>query len=710
MEFRDYASKEMSGLLGRLLTSRTDTSLQHIRALRDALDEAARGIQAEADTPQAEQEIQELIRRLNTAASTAARAAAQKVQKEMQAALDAADAELRAQREESERQTAAVAEAQVRAEADAQALRAEVKRETERAEAADRDLDAAIEAHAQVDAARIEAEAACRRETQARTAVENDLADVRSLLDQTVADAARQSSELDAARAEIADLHTSLTATRDEAERARNDALAALDAARRALDSEREQNEQLANAAAEAQAKAEMLQADLDAMQASIETLKTDLARERERAEEANRDLDAAIEAHAAVDAARSEAEASARHFAQDRAAVEKELTDARAELDAAAAHASRTAMQLDATMAENRTLAADLSAAQADLEAALRQREAVTAQLDATRAQVQTLERNQSSEEEHVRRLESSLTDALQAEASAREYAARADAETARVHADSAAIRGDVDRLGSLLDSSVHAVDDLASTTSVTELLAALVRTVSLEFSRVALFRVKGNRLEGEYQIGFDEAIDITKLVLPLNLDSLITRAASSGLVEQLNGSELDENSRAPFGGTPTSALALPVCLQGETLAVLYADSNHTDAESQVYDARAGFAKLMVRMAAVLMTRLAQELKTLNELRDYATMLLQEARQMYIADQEAGRPDEERRSRLKDTIECARQLYAQRASLEGPAAATLLDDCTAATIEAEPDSSFARDLAEVIGSRIDDARRTAAS
>jgi chromosome segregation ATPase len=710
MEFRDYASKETSGLLGRLLSSRADTSLQHIRALRDALDEAARGIQAEADNPQVEQEIQELIRRLNTAASTAARAAAQKVQKEMQAALDAADSELKAQREENERQTAAACDAQARAEADAQALREELKRETERADAADRDLDAAIEAHAQVDAARVEAEAACRQETQARTAVENDLADVRSLLDQTVADAASQSSELDAARAEIADLHATLTTARDEAERARNDALAALDAARRALDSEREQNEQLANAAAEAQAQAEMVQADLVGLQTSMETLKADLARETERAEEANRDLDAAIEAHAAVDAARSEAEASARQHAQNRAAIEKALSGARAELEAAAAHGSRTAMQLDAIMAENRTLAADLSAVQADLEAALRQREAVTAQLDATRARVQTLERNQSSEEENVRRLESSLTDALQAEASAREYAARGDAETARAHADVAAIRGDVDRLGSLLDGSVHAVDDLASTTSVADLLAALVRTLSVEFSRVALFRVKGNRLEGEYQIGFDEAIDITKLVLPLNLDSLITRAASSGLVEQLKGIELDENSRAPFGGTPASALALPVCLQGETVAVLYADTNHTDAESQVYDASAGFAKLMVRTAAVLMTRLAQELKTLNELRDYAAMLLQEARQMYIADQEAGRPDDERRSRLKDTIECARQLYAQRASLEGAAAATLLDDCTASVIEAEPSSPFARDLAEVIGSRVDDSRRTAAS
>ena len=55
-----------------------------------------------------------------------------------------------------------------------------------------------------------------------------------------------------------------------------------------------------------------------------------------------------------------------------------------------------------------------------------------------------------------------------------------------------------------------------------------------------------------------------------------------------------------------------------------------------------------------------------LNELRDYAAMLLQEAQEMYSADSEAEKSDDERRSRLKDTIECARQLYAQRAALEG--------------------------------------------
>ncbi len=711
MEFRDYAAKETTGLLGRLLVSQAEISVQHLRTLRDALDTAARDIEAEAASPRVDEEIQELIRRLNTAAGTAARVASQKVQKEAQAVLDGVNEELKGQREHNEKLAASLAEARAQAEAYADSLRSDLQKETERADAADRDLDAAIEAHAQVDAARVEAETALRQQTQARSAAEKDLNDVRALLDETVADAAKTSSDLDAARAEIGSIAAVLDAARTDAEQARLDAAAALDAARRALDSERDQTDRLSNSLAEAQAQAEMLRADLVDAKALADSLQATIARETERADAAERDLDSAMEAHAAVDAQRVEAEGLAAREVQARAALERELVEARAMLEAATAQVSKLTMQLDANAAENRTLVADLTAAQSELAASRTQRDAINAQLDAARGRVQTLERNQASQEETIQRLETGLNDALQAEASARELAAHADADIAGTQVELATLRGEVERLGSLLDASIHSVDELASTTSITDLLASLVRQLSVEFSRVALFRVKGNRLEGEYQIGFDETTDVSKLVLPLNLDSLITRAASSGAIEQLTGSDLDDSSRAPFGGTPTSALALPVTFQGETLAVVYVDSDQV-MDSQAYDAGAGFARLMVRTSAVLMTRLSQELKTLNELREYATMLLQEAQEMYSADLQSDRSEEERRSRLQDTVECARQLYAQRAALEGAAAATLLDDRIAMAIESDPDSPFARDLSAVAGNieRLSDARETAAS
>jgi hypothetical protein len=75
--------------------------------------------------------------------------------------------------------------------------------------------------------------------------------------------------------------------------------------------------------------------------------------------------------------------------------------------------------------------------------------------------------------------------------------------------------------------------------------------------------------------------------------------------------------------------------------------------------------------------------------------MLLQEAQHMYVADAEAGRSAEDLRKRLKDNLDCACQLYAHRAALEGTAAAGLLDEQIAVAIEA--DTLFAQDLATIL-------------
>ena len=769
MEFRDYAAKETAALFSRLLASQAEASVQHLRSLRDALDAASRGMEeAASGLPGADEDVQELIRRLNTAAGTAAKVAAQKVQKDAQAALDVVQEDLNAQRGENERLSGSLSEVQGQAEA----LRDQLQKETERAESLDRDLDAAIEAHAHVDAERLEAEAEVRKQSGARATAEKDLAESRGLLDTTVADAARLSGELDGARAEASDLREQLSSAHAAAEQARTDAQSALDTAHEELRGERERGERLAVSLAEVQAQADILLADvaeaetqaeaqradlaeahaqttavrgeltdahgqIDALRAEltnartqtdavrgdlgdahgqIENLRTevadalaqaeglrgDLRRETERADAVDRDLDAAIEAHANVDAARMEAEAEGRRLATAVAAAERDLAEVRGLLEAAHAQSARIGMQLDANTAENGMLTADLSAAHAELDAARAQREAIIGQLDASRARIQTLERNQSAQEAQVRQLERSLNEANDANDVLRAEAASLSSmpSSSDALADVSALRDDVARIGSLLDISAQAVDELAEKTTVTDLFAALVRHLASEFSRVALFRVKANRLEGEDQIGFDDTTDVTKLVLPLSVDSLLTRAASSGSFEQLMGGELADSSRAPFGGTPTVALAMPIAFQGETLAVVYADSDQpmSDRGAAGHDASIGFAKVMVRTSGILLMRLSQELKMLNELRDYAAMLLQEAQEMYSADIEANKGEEERRSRLKDTIECARQLYAQRAALEGSAAAMLFDDRIAAVLETDGNTTFGHDLAAIAG------------
>ncbi len=553
---------------------------------------------------------------------------------------------------------------------------------------------AQAEARSSLDAAHEE----LRIERERAEGLTTALAELQAQADILLADLAEAETQAEAQRADLAEAHGQTESVRNELA----DAHAHAETLRGELGEAHRNAEALGHQLADVNGQLEALRHELTDARSQADALRADLQRETERADAADHDLDAAIEAHGNVDAARMEAEAECRRQVGIASAAQKELADVRALLDASVAQVAKIGMQLDANAAENGTLAADLTAAQAELQSARTQREATTAQLDASRARVQTLERNQAAHDNRVRQLESALNEAtvandvLRAESSGH---SGSDLDVGQALADAGDLREQVARLGSLLDSSSQAVEELAEKTTITDLFAALVRHLAGEFSRVALFRLKANRLEGEDQIGFDDTTDVTKLVLPLSVDSLITRAASSGTYEQLTGDDLDDNSRAPFGGTPVVAIAMPIAFQGETLAVVYADSDRFTSERGAgLDASIGFARLLVRTAGVLLMRLSQELKMLNELRDYAAMLLQEAQEMYAADTEAEKSDDERRSRLKDTIECARQLYAQRAALEGSAAATLFDDRIAATLEADGDTSFARDLAAIGG------------
>src|SRR5262249_45752308 len=178
------------------------------------------------------------------------------------------------------------------------------------------------------------------------------------------------------------------------------------------------------------------------------------------------------------------------------------------------------------------------------------------------------------------------------------------------------------------------------AAATTITDVLTKLTEQMAAQFPRVALFRVKKGHLQGEHQIGFDDSTDIGKLVLPLGMDSLPSRAASSGEIEILTGEELMATRRTPFPGTPGCALAAPLVLAGDTVAVVYADASgrpHSRESGGPRDLRARYAEVLQRYAVALLMRLANELRALAELQRYATSLLQEIEQMYEADLQAG-------------------------------------------------------------------------
>jgi hypothetical protein len=253
-----------------------------------------------------------------------------------------------------------------------------------------------------------------------------------------------------------------------------------------------------------------------------------------------------------------------------------------------------------------------------------------------------------------------------------------------------------------SVFEDLLGAFEALAGATTISDVLTTMVEHMATGFSRVALFRVKSNHLQGEHQIGFDLKTDISKVVVPIGMDSVLTRAAASGNIERLSAEELAEGNRVPFSGKPSCAIAVPVVAAGETLAIVYADDSGATAGDRAPDValslRLHFADAMRHHAVSVVTRMKVELKALAELRTYATALLQEIEAMYVADAGAGTDGKDLQERLKIHLDYARSIYANRAALEDADAGALLDDAISAVVTAHPDTRYRHDLAVASG------------
>jgi hypothetical protein len=445
----------------------------------------------------------------------------------------------------------------------------------------------------------------------------------------------------------------------------------------------------------------EDFEAQIARMRDEAQKIREQLEAETARAAAVETDLDTVIEAHKTVDGERLKAEEEVRTLREmlDKARAEIKQLEEVLETEMA----QKAVLELEA--AKKGVLEADLTAARTSIDtlrAAQQTQEATIRQLESKLAQLQAAENSLRKQSGDTAGLLQTLTAA--AESATRKIREEADAEIAAMRSELDAARrraaassdtpgatGPTDHQPAMLTASVRALEELGKATSVTELFGAVVKQLSPRFPRVALFRVKGKHLEGERGSGLDTSTDITKLVIPMSMDSLVTRAANLGTIEDLAGSQ-PPAANSPVGGSPAAAIALPIRFQGETLAVVYADSE------QVWDdAHSAFARLLLQHANVLLTRLTQELKTLKELRDYAGMLLQEAEQMFLADVESKRSEKERVRRLQETIACGRQLFSQRAALEGPVAAGLLDEQIEIILSTQPVTPFATDLEAAI-------------
>ena len=137
-------------------------------------------------------------------------------------------------------------------------------------------------------------------------------------------------------------------------------------------------------------------------------------------------------------------------------------------------------------------------------------------------------------------------------------------------------------------------------------------------------------------------------------------------------------------------SVIAFPVVVRGEKLAAIYvAEQTRPGGEG------VKLADVLRRHLTLALERLTVELKAIGELRAYARMLLDEVEYVFNADFTANVSVSERRDRLTENLRCARQIYGQRVTLEGPAAASVLDQVLSQLLDAKGETAFGRELAE---------------
>ena len=228
---------------------------------------------------------------------------------------------------------------------------------------------------------------------------------------------------------------------------------------------------------------------------------------------------------------------------------------------------------------------------------------------------------------------------------------------ETERLNAENAALLWEKEQLletakhagrGPLIDRLADVFEQIAGSTTVDAALVAAAHGLVGDFNRVAV-------VAGE------------KRLTQLGADS----------------PPLDSNS--------PSVMAFPVVIRGETLATLLAaDETRSGGEGT------RLAQVLCRHLALALERLTTELKAVGELRAYAQMLLDEVEYVFNADTTGNVGAAERREHLTENLHCARQIYGQRVTLEGPAAAAVLDEVLSRMLDAKAETVFGRELADV--------------
>ena len=399
-------------------------------------------------------------------------------------------------------------------------------------------------------------------------------------------------------------------------------------------------------------------------------------------------------------------------YAAQEMSALAERLTTAAAlEVETATSRTASLQATIDTLRADYDKLAgeaseldgrnAELAAAVASLETALSERQERLRSYEQAAAERElALEQAAAARDEEMalrRAIERQLEEMRQLLDRSREDVRRLTAEATDTTEHLIDLPASASARSALVDRLQVAFEHVARSTTVDEVVAATATALRGDFSRVVVFAIRDDRLEPRYQSGFEANSGIGKVVVPLSVESFLTEAASADAVRMREGDGLAAAGLVPFGGSPQMLVTIPIKVRDDLLALIYADdSGRQEPRTHDRDDRMKLADILRRHAVLRLERLTVELKTLAELRAYAKMLLDEVEYVYTADASAGKTDRERQERLFENLRCARQIYEQRVTVEGPSAAMLLEEQIASTVGARSSSPFGRDLALV--------------
>lgn len=219
-----------------------------------------------------------------------------------------------------------------------------------------------------------------------------------------------------------------------------------------------------------------------------------------------------------------------------------------------------------------------------------------------------------------------------------------------------------------------VEAIRTLDDASSLTAILDALALAASAHTARTALLVARQGQLRSWRSSGFDD--DLSALAIEPTGESLVVRALRARAVQSASGPEPGAEPLSP-SSADRAAIAVPVTVDGEVVAVLYGDDDGAEGRP-VPSAWPELLEVLARHAGrCLETMTARRLPSWLQgappaalapqdeaaAQRYARLLVSEIRLYHEDALEAGRREGDILQRLRPQIARAQQLYAERVS-----------------------------------------------